>query len=148
MTDFVLGTLSVLDNHNPLGLNEARISRYISITNYAKFLKQPLTLGMFIPCDEDGKPLNEPKSSLIYKIQVGECSADEMRQNREYNQAKQRVLFESYQLIYRFQKWKSTLIAKNKDGLGQFDIYDYKTIEDLIPLNLTLTSNAIKQIGL
>lgn len=28
---------------------------------YADFLKQPLKLEMFVPCDEDGNVLSEPK---------------------------------------------------------------------------------------
>lgn len=137
MTDFVLEIYK----------KKSSESGFYPIIRYAEFLKQPLTLGMFIPCDENGKPLEEPPK--ITHFDPTEPVPDYVEQEfYDYEEAKEKVLFESYQLIYRFQKWKSTLITKNKDGLGQFDIYDYKTIEDLIPLNLTLTPNAIKQLGL
>lgn len=31
-----------------------------TIERYAKFLKQPIELWMFVPCDEDGNVLEEP----------------------------------------------------------------------------------------
>lgn len=132
MTDFVLGTLSVLDNYNPLGLNEDIVSRYISITNYAKFLKQPLTLGMFIPCDKEGKPLDKPVAPKYFD--PTEPVPEEAEQEfYDYDKAKQRVLFDGVNRCEAF-----TLVTM------------WRTVEDLTNslFNITLTPNAIKQIGL
>lgn len=56
MTDFViLQNISLANKeikHNECGLR---------ILKYANFLKQPLILGMFVPCDENGNVLEEPK---------------------------------------------------------------------------------------
>lgn len=53
MTDYVL------EQWNRAGIEE--LQKYYNIAKYAYFLKQPLTLGDFIPCDENGNVLEEPK---------------------------------------------------------------------------------------
>lgn len=62
---------------------------------YAQFLKQPLKLEMFVPCDEDGNVLEE------YKISPSEREADLYNYPRpvsieefNWNKAKEKVLFE------------------------------------------------------
>ncbi|WP_395762361.1 hypothetical protein ACH34C_07075 [Elizabethkingia anophelis] len=55
MTDFVLN--SAKDQKH-------RRDKYDDIYSYADFLKQPLALWMFFPCDENNVPLEEP----IYSI--------------------------------------------------------------------------------
>src|SRR5690606_34454349 len=107
-------------------------------TKYARFLKKTLTLGMFIPCNEDGKPLEEPKSSLIYKMQVGECSADEMRQNREYNEAKERVLFEGINAIKATRNGGYHVVRVN-DHTIWLSWNKSKNIEDLLKHDIDLT---------
>ena len=37
---------------------------YNKSKNYANFLKQPLTLGMFFPTDENGNVLHKPTKSI------------------------------------------------------------------------------------
>ena len=49
MTDFVLEQDKLMRNK----LNDP-ITFTIKVTDYALFLKQPLKLEMFVPCDEDG----------------------------------------------------------------------------------------------
>src|SRR5690606_38499315 len=93
MIDFVLGTEGIFDKYEPLCLGEDVKNRYKSITNYAKFLKQPLTLGMFIPCDEDGKPLDKPVAPKYFD--PTEPVPEEVEQEfYDYDKAKQRVLFD------------------------------------------------------
>lgn len=49
MTDFVL------EQWHPENLEKEEFEEvYTKIHNYAKFLKQPLTLSMFVPCDKKG----------------------------------------------------------------------------------------------
>ena len=50
MTDFVLKTHDEISDS---------IDSESMMFNYANFLKRPLTLGMFVPCDEDGNVLQE-----------------------------------------------------------------------------------------
>lgn len=55
MTDFVL------EQEKRLGLWGDTYKDFTEKTSkYAQFLKQPLTLGMFVPCGEDGKVLEHP----------------------------------------------------------------------------------------
>ena len=56
MTDFVLEQLNEENSRT-------RPIRSVlnALEGYANFLKQPLKLEMFVPCDEDGNILKEPK---------------------------------------------------------------------------------------
>lgn len=103
---------------------------------YAKFLKQPLTLGMFVPCDEEGNVLEYPIDGM--KIGKHSASYDVCKK------AEEKVLFEGFHMV--------------NDSLffnGLF-FHDYSTwiddkIEDLLQsrtLSFFLTESAIKQIGL
>jgi hypothetical protein len=106
MTDYVLEQEKYLDITNRQKLEH--------IINYANFLKQPLELWMFVPCDLEGNVLIEPiEQNPIYW-------------SKEYQQAKERVLFEGFDL----RDYNLLMIQK------------LKTIEDLIPHNLTLTETA------
>lgn len=133
MTDFVLGTESSLDKYNPIGLNEDKQKRYNSILNYAKFLKQPLTLGMFVPCDVDGNVLEEPENP--------KKSPEHMRKYDSYVKAKERVLFEGFYLEYN-------AVMSPQGGYLDVGNLKQKTVETIVGANLTLTQSAIKQIGL
>ena len=89
---------------------------YKKIINYAKFLKQPLKLEMFVPCDEDENVLGEPE---IYSQWVRENFNDELEneerinQCKDYHQAKEKVLFEhplsSLDMIKDYIRAKNTL---------------------------------------
>lgn len=104
------------------------------IYNYAKFLKQPLTLGMFVPCDEKGNVMN---TNSIYdpRSKTGKYYPEEIEE------AENKVLFEGFALI------GNTL--DNINGNCFFKNYlKGRTVEDLLRMNLTLTKSAIKLIGL
>ena len=134
MTDFVLGTESDLDKYNPIGLGYDIQKRYGNIIKYANFLKQPLTLGMFVPCDEDGNVLEEPES---YGLPVDRhnqgCHITE--EHDKYYEAKERVLFE-YKPQFDI-------------GVIRHHISQKRTVEYLANFGeLILTKSAIKQIGI
>ena len=61
MTDFVLEQLNE-QNSRTKPMREV----FNSLEKYAKFLKQPLKLEMFVPCDEEGNVLEEPKIEEEY----------------------------------------------------------------------------------
>ena len=116
------------------------------IGNYAEFLKQPLKLEMFVPCDEEGNVLEEPK---ITNIQDANFDIDYLE---KYNNAKEKVLFEGFEYIKDFRTVRGEYIPtlKKEDfeidiEWGSFYVCDLKrveTIKDLTPYNLTLTKNA------
>jgi hypothetical protein len=109
-----------------------------NIVNYANFLKQPLTLGMFVPCDEDGKPLEEIKD------QEYPNNVEYSEEIEQYDKARERLLFEGFNydeeddVVFYFDK---------SNHYNQIDLSEYDhTIEDLVDLNLPLTETAKKQI--
>ena len=60
------------------------------IFNYARLLKQPLTLGMFVPCNEDGNVLSEPSEKYDFDTTDFDFLCE------QYRQAKERVVFEGF----------------------------------------------------
>ena len=133
-----------------------------TIVKYANFLKQPLKLEMFVPCDEDGDVLEEPKIEEEY---VDERTTQIFAQYQyDLDKAKEKVLFEEFNLNQKdFSKLESifcltkecfqiTFFTKEKgcfmDNLKTNKTYEIKTIEDLIQFELELSESAIKQIVL
>lgn len=143
MTDFALKECGKCGNE----------PRLLRIEKYAKFLKQPLTLGMFVPCDDDGNALKEQDVSEFHPSDWKEIS----RQNSEFEKAKEKVLFEGFKLV----EWRDntfeiisdtapnfiTVFKKlnNKDWEARFN-----KVEDLTKtiIDIELTESAIKSVGL
>lgn len=118
MTDFVLQQ-DITD-----------IKQRDSIVKYANFLKQPLKLEMFFPCDEDGNILNNPFAS------DKDAGSEKEFKQIQYNNSKEKVLFENIPIAQA--KWL---------------VNTFSTIESLSDIINTitpiyLTESAIKQIGL
>lgn len=112
-------------------------ARYVR--NYANFLTQPLTLGMFVPCDEDGNVLEYPKTLGVYSLLHTDKYIDLFNQIQK---AKKRVLFEGFEI--QGEDW---VTMKNGVGCSVNNLKEM-TIEDWVKYNPTLTPTAIKQIGL
>ena len=89
------------------------------IYNYATFLKQPLKLEMFVPCDEEGEILNY--NEILESVKEGtETWAI-------WETAKEKVLFEG------FEQYEDYECAKYEDVYVDEKICDGKfTIEKLI----------------
>lgn len=145
MTDFVLEVereiVKAVHNGERLS-NYTSEKRLRKIFNYANFLKQPLTLGMFLPCVEEGNVLEEPRTCCS----GSECGCMGMPYNYssreeldEYEQAKERVLFKGFELQ------GNKLISK----IGEMDLnlINKIKIEDITG-SIELTESALKQIGL
>jgi hypothetical protein len=92
--------------------------------NYAEFLKQPLELWMFVPCDEDGNVISEK-----YSAKENTENKSFAKLSNEYKEAKERCLFEGVDL-----------------EIANLFCFAYETIEELIYCELKLTKSAIKQI--
>jgi len=139
MTKFVLQ-----DIQDSLDKDAADIHR-----DYARFLDQPLTLGMFVPCKKVNGVwvvLEKPECSLGNKCASPPCV--------EYQEAKYRVLFEGFEI--KDHKNHKTIKLKDADfnvfwnkgcELGWYLSIGIKTIEDISKYNLQLTETAQKQIG-
>lgn len=125
------------------------------IWKYAKFLKRKLELGFFVPTSLDGVVLEKPNCWIIYNSQRMECSADEMIRCREYQEALDRVLFNTECIdisdgVFKGLKFKGDSLKMVEYNLTtQRFFYGLKTIEDLTEgYNLTLSPNAVKNLGL
>jgi len=132
MTDFILEDKYV---GSPINMNK----------QYAKFLKQPLELWMFVPCDENGNVLEEPKDYKTYMIMYSGVrqTHSEILKCQKYKQAKERCLFEG------FEMYKGNPYNYNKARAFTKDYIDEKwNIEKIIHWELELTETAIKQLGL
>lgn len=145
-----------------------RIGSYVkSIDNYANFLKKPLTLGMFIPCDLEGSVLDKPYEGLFEIVAGTKRSGwkylckdhdDDPRYYdntayqsalKNYQEAESRVLFKGFNAIDIENGFPRIV---NKLGIS-VDFYDparlfghRETISDLTSLNLELTNSALKEI--
>ena len=95
------------------------------IYNYATLLKQPLKLEMFVPCDEDGNVLEEPKIEEEY---VDEHTTQIFAQYQyDLDKAKEKVLFEG------FKPYEDYECAKYEEVYVDEEVCDGKfTVEDLI----------------
>ena len=145
MTDFVLkqNYTTTLDM-SQRDFYDKELSIFEKIRRYANFLKKPLKLGYFIPCDENDVPLEEP----IFHEPNNESEIGNYQLLRdEFEEAKQRVLFEGFEYDYIGGVNFLTLNG---------DIYAFKdfkikfknlTVEFLIDKNIKLTETAKKEIG-
>lgn len=144
MTDYVLEQRNNKDTDN--------IRRFWACERYAHFLKQPLTLGMFIPTDENGNVFEEDGTD-------GDGYVLDKIMHDEFQQAKDRVIFEGF---------SERIFETIKDNRIQYigcDKFEYcyrdvgsniwiasnnklKTIEDLVKYNLTIRETAVKKYGL
>lgn len=114
MTDFVLR-----ETNSPTTLAES----FQRCVTYANFLKQPLKLEMFVPCDDNGNILKLPDVCIC---------ADECSLCKKYKQAKEKVLFEGIDL----------------DTAKYHCERNVRTIEYFTSFNVELTPNASKKFEL
>lgn len=134
MTDFVLEQKETIGNLF-IGHNAFEFCR--AVNAYANFLKQPLKLEMFVPCDDDGNVLEEPIDC--------QCSCDSeedyciCKLKEEYQEAKKKVLFD-YQFTYDTKGSPSIWFH------DRFHIINCLTIESIVKYDLTLTETAMNMI--
>jgi hypothetical protein len=127
-----------------------------SVRKYANFLKQPITLEMFVACDEDGNVLEEPKSWQNF-LEYSDFSVKGLKPELyKYSEAKSKVLFDGFEIITPSDKCHIIFCKENIECQFllnpdfSFNVRAFQpiNIEDLVKYNLTLTDNAIKQLGL
>lgn len=93
MQDFVLERRLFITNND---ISESDLLAQIFL--YAKFLKQPLKIEMFTPCNDEGKLLKEPE--WWYRYQNGATpfmNSDEITPCQEYKKALEKVLFYGFE---------------------------------------------------
>lgn len=132
MTDFVLNQ-SMMKFKDSGRWDEARWDNSLK---YANFLKKPVTLGMFIPCDQDNKPLKISD----FQNQFGYVFDDFL--HADYLSARHRVLFEGFEVKTKiaFNNGYDFVVDKNEifypfwhNPVTGWELSKgLKTIEDLI----------------
>lgn len=137
MTEFVLNEYSKLKNNQT---DDSTLEFTDNVVNYANFLNKPLTLGMFIPVDENGNVLSEPVKPHTYASEnTDEYIKHYNSQVNAYKFTKERVLFEGFE-------WDNILEqGRNKQNGIYFDKGNH-TIEDLIQYKPILTQTALAMI--
>ena len=137
MTDFVLNQKQSESFNEKTFINESLISLE-KIRNYANFLKQPLNIGMFVPCDDEGNFFEEPKIEDYFDDGFNfEFNQKHFKDVvlKEYYKAKEKVLF-VFKPHFDITAIKHHILQdRNIEYLANFG-------------ELELTENAIKQIGL
>lgn len=165
MVDYVelRGETSTLGNPQIMWYDE-EIEKLQSIRKYAKLLKMPLTLGMFVPTDEGGNILEEPKDPDPNNF-WNESALDSqvwhthLYLRNKYQQAKQRVLFEvdgkidtSEKGVIYFENYGVSLEVESGYWFfsGNHEGYPIDTIEHLISpeIDYYLTPSLIITYGI
>ena len=134
-------------------------NKLISMTDYlpnhpcSKFLKQPLDIWMFIPCklvDGVWVVLEEIETGIDLKFhpmspgnEASKYWAEYKERVKEYQEAKDRVLFEGFEKDNSFVTHKS-----HASFFYPISCLHEKSIEDLVKHNLELTPTALKKFNL
>ena len=129
MTDFVLEQSKRIMN-----VEITHLESHNQIVNYANFLKQPLKLEMFVPCDDNGNVLED----IIGHGMIHNYS----EKLKQYEQAKDKVLFDGFD-IYSNGDLHNAFVTFESSRL------EIMNVENLITdfqYSFYLTPNAIKRI--
>ena len=109
----------------------------MNVTDYALFLKQPLTLSMFIPTDSEGNVLENPQNYDIWlMLHKSKGSTIGFTGHEIYKGAKEKVLFKGFSVCNR-QSELICLIYNNEHYLLTNLLKG--TLEDLVKFNLELS---------
>lgn len=108
------------------------------VGEYAKFLKQPLKLEMFVPLSKTGSYIKE-------------VMATEKIYHEELKQAKSKVLFKNITVLENDDKYisfktKNIAIFVYDKITESFVVQNDWDVERLVKLNMELTESAIKRI--
>ena len=155
MTDFVLGQRMTTEEVSASSFYDIQThiyKYYDKVFNYATFLKQPLQLGFFVPCDENGNVLEEPQ---IKEEEIDEHTTQIFAQYQyDLDKAKEKVLFEGFKIydyklnVFFYLGRRKTLSydKKRKDFITIGLLLE--TVEDLINISsqIKLSQTALNSI--
>ena len=150
-TDFVLEQKEHIKEADKLSFFEiqTKINEfYDKVVHHATQMKRPLEKGMFVPCDEEGNVLKEPKES---NYNLGDIHAGYFKLDVDkYQQAKERILFKGFyptdentvsngEIKIIFGNLITLMIHRNhgSEGITKEKMF----IEDLVDYNLTITDS-------
>ena len=99
MTDFVL-RINYIEKEIDQFFDSWRMKQLRIIENYAKFLKQPLKLEMFVPLDDEGDFVEKPSKETYELSKIYNHTASRWL-IEDYEKAKEKVLFEGFEFVSR-----------------------------------------------
>ena len=148
-TDFVLEQkehMKEVDNLSFFEIQTKINEFYDKVVHHATQMKRPLEKGMFVPTDDVGNVLEEPKES---NYNLGDIHAGYFKLDVDkYQQAKERVLFKGFYSVDENTVSNGeieiifggliSLIVLGDNGYGGISKSDM-IIEDLVNYNLTIT---------
>ncbi len=153
MTDFVI------EYYSHEGYADLQTLKLMN--NYATFLKKPLTLGMFVPVDEKGNILKEPKNYISWKslshnkkTSAGGGESTVFEEYKIYRKAEKKCLFDSFRIAYN--GYSVVRIVAEYDGSVELSFnknekifQNFSDVESLTYFNeIYLNEVALKKIGI
>ena len=110
-----------------------RSNAFDAYDRYINLLKQPINLGQFVPCDEDGKPMEKPEDYIPdYDPEI------------QYQQAESRVIFKGFEVdsieqeaIYLKGPIEINFTSRDVTIEGE-GCSTFKTLSDLTQFNLEM----------
>lgn len=142
MTDFVENLRDEMTSKGDLNFKETK-NYFDKVFNYSDFLKQPLTLGMFVPTDENGNVFNEPNSTNWQNFTESGKYRD-----IKFQEAKEKVLFKDAN-VKPVEDYYIVKIGKREVWIS----WTHRTIEDVQHINrayemdFELTESALKNFS-
>ncbi len=153
MTDFVI------EYYSHEGYADLQTLKLMN--NYATFLKKPLTLGMFVPVDEKGNILKEPRNYTSWKslkhnkkTSAGSGESTVFEEYKVYQKAEKRCLFEGFKIAYNGYSVVRIVAEYDKSVELSFNknekvFQNFNDIESLTYFNeIYLNEPALKKIGI
>lgn len=153
MTDFVI------EYYSHEGYADLQTLKLMN--NYATFLKKPLTLGMFVPVDNQGNILKEPKNYASWKSlehnkkgTVRKTDSTVFEEYKIYRKAEEKCLFEGFRIAYNGYSVVRITAIYNPSIELSFNKNDktfqnFRDVESLTSFDeIFLNTHALKKLGL
>lgn len=128
--------------------------------NYANFLKQPLSLWMFVPTNSDGELIKLPEgydswknAHINTKTHIALTNPDKSELYKDYDKAAKNILFEGFEIAYNgysvvriIASYDESIELSFKKDSAKFDLSD--DVESLTKYDeIYLSPASIKLIG-
>lgn len=143
MTDLVLAQKDIWNGNENAFFEVGKAS-----INYAEFLQKPIKLEMFVPCDEKGNPLPEPKMRPERNSFDEEDMDYDAQELHDYIKAKEKVLFKKFE--YTEDSDFDSFTEDYSVSKETLSLFEGKNIEFLIEVfeEIEIIESVKKQIGL
>lgn len=148
MTDFVLEQSNNQNLYRALTDTNGKdfMNVWGKIFSYAQFLKQPLQMRFFVPCDDDGKVLQQPVEYDRYlRSERMHMHPGWKEKCYEYKQAKTVVLFEGFKQV-KIGNFKHDIVRCDDFEINLTTLNCGQFVEDGY-LDFQLSGNTIEAVS-